>query len=65
MPYRPYPNVDRALRQVARHVQPAPVIPMTPALRGAVAFMEQMRLSARRVLEAHGVPVDEYRLSTR
>jgi hypothetical protein len=26
MPYRPYPNADRALRQVARHVhQPAPV----------------------------------------
>ncbi|MEU8623348.1 hypothetical protein [Streptomyces sp. NPDC048669] len=24
MTYRPYPNVDRALRQLARHVQPEP-----------------------------------------
>ncbi|WP_171109224.1 MULTISPECIES: hypothetical protein [unclassified Streptomyces] len=33
MAHRPYPSVDRALKQLDRHYPPAPVIPMSSALQ--------------------------------
>lgn len=61
MSYRPYPNRDRALAQVARHRVAEGEVP--PALRPVVAGLAQFRENARRVVEAW--PVGEYQLSTR
>lgn len=63
MVYRPYPNRERALAQVQRHTQPAPVIPLPPALQPLADGIAHFREGARRAVEAW--PVDEYRLSTR
>lgn len=77
MAYRPYPNVDRALRQLTRHRKPVAEVPS--ALRPLVTAMAQMRAESRRVLAAWRpdfamdartgsvtpFPVGEYRLSTR
>lgn len=61
MSYRPYPNRDRALAQVARHRRADGGVP--PALQPAVASLDRFRENARRAVEAW--PVGEYRLSTR
>ncbi|WP_405531481.1 hypothetical protein OG592_26925 [Streptomyces avidinii] len=39
MPYRPYPNADRALRQLARHHVPEPVQPSEMTVRLAKQAM--------------------------
>lgn len=65
MAYRPYPNADRALRQLARHEQPAPPIAVTPALRATVEFVGEMQKFARQVVASAGYSVDKYRPSTR
>ncbi|MGW2048515.1 hypothetical protein ACWCPF_25535 [Streptomyces sp. NPDC001858] len=64
MSHRPYPNRERALRQLERHVDPAPAIPAPTALLQFGESMARMREGARRVLAAQ-FAVDEYRLSTR
>ena len=61
MSYRPYPNAERALAQVARGRRADGETP--PALRSAVASLAQFRENARRAVEAW--PVGEYQLSTR
>lgn len=63
MAYRPYPNADRALRQLARHEQPAPVVEL-PCLRPIGESSEQLRQSTQRAVEK-GFGLGEYRLSTR
>jgi hypothetical protein len=60
MSYRPYPNADRALAQVARHRRAEVEVP--PALQPVVASLARFRENARRVVEAW--PEGEYRLST-
>ncbi|MEU3613556.1 hypothetical protein ABZ725_14730 [Streptomyces sp. NPDC006872] len=64
MSHRPYPNRERALRQLGRHVDPAPTIPAPTALLQFGESMARMREGARRVLAAQ-FPVDQYQLSTR
>lgn len=68
MSHRPYPDVDRALRQVARGRRPEPPSEFQLRLaREAGAAMD----AAGRVLEPlarglrQGFGVDEYRLSSR
>jgi hypothetical protein len=66
MTYRPYPNADRARRQVERHDYETP--PLT-AVRPATPLQERLAeafapLAALR-LRVAAPPVDEYRLSTR
>jgi hypothetical protein len=61
MSHRPYPNVDRALRQMAR--RPTPDLEVPPALRPFIEGMRQIRENARLAVEAW--PADEYHLSTR
>lgn len=64
MAHRPYPNADRALRQIDRHRPSAPVMPMPECLRPMADSLAQLRVNAQRVAE-EGFGVDEYRLSTR
>lgn len=52
MAYRPYPNVDRALAQVARHYPPVPVLQVSEALRPLVASMSRLRANTRLAMEA-------------
>jgi hypothetical protein len=79
MAYRPYPNADRALRQIARHYPDEPVIPMPECLRPMAASFARLRVNTRQAMQAWRpdfmmdgrtgeiapYPVDEYRLSTR
>ena len=61
MAHRPYPNADRALKQLDRHYPPAPVIPMSPALRSAGDAIGQLRKNAPRAAglrRGHLCPVD-------
>jgi hypothetical protein len=64
MAYRPYPSVDRALRQLDRHYSPAPVIELPECLRPMAASFAQLRVDARRALEARA-KAGTYVLSTR
>ncbi|MFE0470445.1 hypothetical protein ACFW2V_02365 [Streptomyces sp. NPDC058947] len=64
MAYRPYPNADRALRQLDRHYPPAPVIPMSPALRAVGDAIGQFRENAQRAAGL-GFGAGTYVLSTR
>ncbi|CAL9350022.1 hypothetical protein SUDANB1_00441 [Streptomyces sp. enrichment culture] len=64
MAHRPYPNVDRALRQLDRHYPPAPVTPMPPALRSVGDAIGQLRKNAQRAA-AQGFGAGTYVLSTR
>lgn len=64
MSHRPYPNVDRALRQLTRHAQPVPDSPTLECLRPLADSLAQLRENTRRAA-AQGFGVDEYRLSTR
>ncbi|MFF4848814.1 hypothetical protein [Streptomyces sp. NPDC001194] len=54
MPYRPYPNAERALRQLDRHhvQQPAPIPAMRVAMADwAVAVLESTREATRPLRE--------------
>lgn len=66
MAYRPYPNVDRAMNQLARHYPdpPAPVVEMRECLRLMADSFAQLRVQARRAIE-QGPGAGAYVLSTR
>ncbi|MFD3955977.1 MULTISPECIES: hypothetical protein [Streptomyces] len=57
MPYRPYPNVDRAVRQLNRHAHPVEVpewrvkmaVDARRALAAAAEVMEPMGRAGRKV----------------
>ncbi|MGW0585231.1 hypothetical protein ACWD25_57315 [Streptomyces sp. NPDC002920] len=61
MSYRPYPNTDRALRQLTR--RPSPEVEVPPALRPLAESMARLRVNTQRAVKA--LRVDTYRLSTR
>jgi hypothetical protein len=63
MTYRPYPNVDRALAQVARRRPPAPIVELE-CLRPMSESFARLRENTQRAAE-QGFGVDEYRLSSR
>lgn len=63
MSFRPYPNVDRALRQLDRHRPAVPVVELE-CLRPVGEAFDRLRVNTRRAAE-QGFGVDEYRLSTR
>ncbi|MET9813124.1 hypothetical protein [Streptomyces sp. NPDC006355] len=58
MSYRPYPNPERALKQLDRHYPPAPVIPLAERIRTAI------RAGQERVVQ-QGFGAGTYVLSTR
>lgn len=64
MAYRPYPNVDRALKQLDRHYPPAPVPSLPPALRAVGDSLGQLRENTRRAA-GQGFGSGTYVLSTR
>lgn len=64
MTYRPYPNADRARRQIARHYPDPPEAPMRECLRPVVKSFAQLRVNARRAIE-QGPSAGAYVLSTR
>ncbi|MEV4783950.1 hypothetical protein AB0K53_00600 [Streptomyces tuirus] len=64
MSYRPYPNAERALKQLDRHYPPAPAIPMPPALRAVGDAIGQFRKNAQRAA-TQGFGAGAYVLSTR
>lgn len=66
MAYRPYPNVDRAMNQLARHYPdpPAPVVEMRERLRPMAESFAQLRVNARRVI-GQNPSAGAYVLSTR
>ena len=43
MTYRPYPNADRALKQLDRHYSSAPVIQMPECLRPIAESFDRLR----------------------
>ncbi len=49
MAHRPYPNVDRALKQMSRHYPDPPATPLPPTLQSVSDGFQQMRESAQRV----------------
>jgi hypothetical protein len=63
MAYRPYPNVDRALRQIGRHYPPVPVIQLE-CLRPMGDSFAKLRANARRAA-GQGFGGGVYVLSTR
>lgn len=63
MSYRPYPNADRALRQLDRHTRPATPVPA--ALRAFDEGFAQLRENTRNRAPVQLFPVGEYRLWTR
>jgi hypothetical protein len=63
MAHRPYPNADRALRQLDRHEPAVPALAMPECLRPMVDSFARMRQRNRSVVTQF--PVGEYRLSTR
>ena len=75
MTYRPYPDADRARRQIDRHYPPAPVIQMPECLRPMAESFDRLReIAWERAMDGPtwqpglriaAPPVDEYRLSTR
>ncbi|MDX3243678.1 hypothetical protein [Streptomyces sp. ME18-1-4] len=81
MSYRPYPNADRALRQLSRHYPEAPAAPVLECLQPMTESFDRLRRNVARALKRDAwhpdflmdghtgdvvpFPVDEYRLSTR
>ncbi|MGW5582803.1 hypothetical protein [Streptomyces sp. NPDC003857] len=74
--YRPYPNADRALRQIDRHADEAPPLsdaPERPLSPFTIHITERAEAAAQALgasltaalLKMRQPPVDEYRLSTR
>ena len=64
MTYRPYPNVERALRQLDRHYPPVPVIPALECLRPMAESFAKLRTNTQRAAE-QGFGAGRYVLSTR
>lgn len=64
MGYRPYPNAERALKQLDRHYPPAPAIPMPHALRAVGESFGRLRENAQRAA-GQGFGAGRYVLSTR
>lgn len=65
MSHHPYPDVARALRQLNRHRQPAPVVELE-CLRPIGEAIDRLRVNTRRAAgQGFGLKVGEYRLSTR
>ncbi|MEV6580293.1 hypothetical protein AB0M92_19245 [Streptomyces sp. NPDC051582] len=63
MPYRPYPNADRALRQVARHQSPQQPTPpseftlkMAAQANAVLAAVAEATRPLRESLDAMGAP---------
>lgn len=65
MAYRPYPNADRALQQLARRVQPTRTGPVPRHTPVTGTILAAVRRYQRAALASFVFPVDEYRLSTR
>lgn len=73
MAHRPYPNSDRALRQLGRHERPAAAsLSGAEQLENAAAVLSMSGVSARELSERWQGALDdpryrlgEYRLSTR
>jgi hypothetical protein len=77
MAYRPYPNTDRALRQLDRHRQPEQLtefqLRLAEQAQGAMEMADRLvgpvvrnfREGLARWADGQQPPVDEYRLSTR
>lgn len=63
MAHRPYPNADRALRQLARRAPAVPTLAMPECLRPMAESFARMRQRNRAVVTQF--TVGEYRLSTR
>ena len=63
MNHRPYPNVDRALRQIGRHYPDPPVVELE-CLRPMAESFTKLRENTRRAAE-QGFGVGTYVLSTR
>lgn len=64
MSYRPYPNVDRALGQLARHYPDLPATEMPEVLRPLAESFDRLQQNTRRAAE-QGFGVGTYVLSTR
>lgn len=64
MSHRPYPSVDRALGQIARHYPDPPVTEMPEGLRQLGESFAALRENTRRAAE-QGFGVGTYVLSTR
>jgi hypothetical protein len=66
MSHRPYPNVDRALKQIDRHYPdpPAPVIPMSPAMQSIGDGFQRIRTGLQQAAR-QGFGAGTYVLSTR
>ena len=64
MAYRPYPNVDRALKQLDRHYPPSPVIPAAPAMQSIGDGFQRIRTGLQQAAQ-QGLNVGTYVLSTR
>ncbi|MFD9465310.1 hypothetical protein [Streptomyces sp. NPDC060027] len=64
MAHRPYPNADRALRQIARHYPDEPVMAMPECLRPLADSITRLRVNTQRAAD-QGFGVGDYRLSTR
>lgn len=67
MAHRPYPNRDRALRQLARHAPPAAaVIQTAECLRPMLDSLAKLRADVQGIIvTSAGFAVGEYRMSTR
>ncbi|MCX4704390.1 hypothetical protein [Streptomyces sp. NBC_01373] len=64
MPFRPYPNAARALRQLDRHYQGPPVLQMPECLRPMADSLDRLRANTERAAE-QGYGAGLYVLSTR
>lgn len=65
MAYRPYPNIDRALRQLDRHYPPAPAIRLSSVLQSVSDGFQRIR-GGLQVAAAQGFGgAGTYVLSTR
>jgi hypothetical protein len=65
MAHRPYPDRDRALRQLHRHDPRRSKVLTPPAWRDLEEGFDRMRHSARQVLAAQRQWSGVYRMSTR
>lgn len=64
MSFRPYPNAERALKQLDRHYPPAPVLAQSPALQSVGEGFQRIRTGLRRAAE-QSFGSGTYVLSTR
>jgi hypothetical protein len=65
MAHRPYPNPDRALRQLHRHDPRRSEALTPPAWRELSEGLARLRRNTRRALAAQRQWTGEYRMSTR